>query len=156
MNKFENKTSVFMNLALEQARLAFEKDEVPVGAVIVRDQQVIAATYNQVLTLCDPTAHAEILAIRKACKKLNTCYLNECNMFVTLEPCAMCAKAIWLSRIKKIYFGAYSFKTGAIFHNQNVLQYDDFFDMKVVGGFKETSCGDLLKMFFKAKRKPNL
>lgn len=156
MSDFKNRNSAFMDFAIEHARLAFENDEVPVGAVIVRDEKVISSAHNQVRTLCDPTAHAEILSIREACKKLNSCYLDDCELFVTLEPCAMCAKAILLSRIKKIYFGAYSFKTGAIFHNQNMLQYDDFLNMKVVGGFRETSCSDLLKMFFEAKRRPNL
>lgn len=144
--------SWFMDIAIEEANIALKENEVPVGAVIVLGNVVIARAHNEVEQLKDPTAHAEILAIRRACKKLNSCYLDECKIFVTLEPCSMCLKAIFLSKIKKIYFGAYSFNTGAIFHKENMVQCKGNYDMKVVGGFKETSCSDLLKNFFLAKR----
>ena len=102
-----------LSLALEEAEKAREKGEVPVGAVIVKDGEIIARAHNLKETLKDPTAHAEILAIREACNKLNNWRLNGCEMYVTLEPCPMCAGAILQSRLSKIYIGTFDDTTGA-------------------------------------------
>jgi tRNA(adenine34) deaminase len=117
--------NLFMQEALRQARIAFEKDEVPVGAVVVEDGKIIAATHNQNLALKDPTAHAEILALRQAAQIKNSSRLDGCDLYITLEPCAMCASAIALARIKRIYYAASDAKFGAvengvkIFHNSS-------------------------------------
>lgn len=141
-----------MDAAISLAKDAYEIGEIPVGAVIVQNGHVLASSHNLVITNNDPTAHAEIMAIRLACNKLETTHLDDCEIFVTLEPCAMCLKAILLAKIKKLYFGAYSFKTGAVFHGKNMLQYDNCFNLKVVGGLKETECSVLLKKFFSSIR----
>ncbi len=104
----------FMKEALKEAKKAYGKDEVPVGAVIVKDGKVIASAYNQKETKCDTTRHAEITVIQKASKKLNSWRLNDCEMYLTLEPCLMCAGAIIQSRIKKVYYGTPDEKTGAV------------------------------------------
>lgn len=138
----------FMDAAISQAKKAYEIGEVPVGAIITQNGHVLASSHNLVITNNDPTAHAEIMAVRLACDKLETMYLDDCEIFVTLEPCVMCMKAIILAKIKKLYFGAYSFKTGAVFHEKNMLQCNNRFNLKVVGGLKETECSVLLKNFF--------
>ena len=142
----------FMDIEINASRKASVNEEVPVGAVITRGNKVISVAYNKVIEMHDPTAHAEILAIREACSKLETCMLTDCQMYVTLEPCAMCTKAILLSRIKKVYFGAYNFKTGAIFHGENML-YSKQNILEVIGGVKERECSDVLRDFFIARRK---
>lgn len=142
----------FMDIAINASRSASVNEEVPVGAVITRGGDVISVAYNRVIEMHDPTAHAEVLAIREACSKLETCMLTDCQMYVTLEPCAMCTKAILLSRIKKVYFGAYNFKTGAIFHGENML-YSKQNILEVIGGVKERECSDVLRDFFVARRK---
>ena len=141
-----------MDAAISQAKIACKIGEVPVGATIVQNNRIIAASHNLVVTNNDATAHAEILSIRDACNKLETHRLDDCEIFVTLEPCAMCMKAIILAKIKKLYFGAYSFKTGAVFHGENMIQCYKSFDLKVVGGLKETECSVLLKDFFRSVR----
>ncbi len=102
-----------MKEALREARLAFDEKEVPIGAVIVKDNKIIAAAHNLCETNCDSTAHAEILAIRQAEKASNSRFLDGCDMYVTLEPCPMCAGAIIGARIARLYFGAFEPKTGA-------------------------------------------
>lgn len=111
-----------LSLALEEAEKAREKGEVPVGAVIVKDGEIIARAHNLKETLKDPTAHAEILAIREACNKLNNWRLHGCEMYVTLEPCPMCAGAILQSRLSKIYIGTFDDTTGAAGSVVNILQ----------------------------------
>ncbi len=132
--------------------MAYKIGEVPVGATIVQNNKLITSAHNLVMTNNDSTAHAEIIAIRNACNKLETHRLDDCEIFVTLEPCAMCMKAILLAKIKKLYFGAYSFKTGAVFHGESMVQCYKSFDLKVVGGLKETECSVLLKDFFSSIR----
>src|SRR3990167_2013676 len=102
----------FMREAYKQAKLAEEKDEVPVGAVIIFENKIIAKAHNQVETLKDPTAHAEMIAITQACSTLNSKWLNECSMYVTLEPCSMCAGALVLARVKSLFFAAMDIKAG--------------------------------------------
>lgn len=138
----------FINLAIMEAKKAAQRKSVPVGAVIVRDKEVVASAGNEVRKRNDPTAHAEILAIRYASENLKTEFLTDCDMYVTLEPCAMCAQAISLSRIRRLYFGAYDEKYGAVEHNSRVLDYA-LHKPEVIGGVMEIECGKLLKEFFK-------
>jgi len=144
----------FMKEALKEAKKAYEKLEIPVGAVIVHDGKIIARAHNQKETKLDTTKHAEILAIQKASKKLNSWRLLDCEMYVTLEPCTMCAGAIINSRIKKIYIGTMDEKTGAVGSVLNL--FDDYtFNHKVEyeTGIMQDECKKILKDFFKELRK---
>lgn len=144
-----------MEVALDLARLAMEKGEVPVGAVIIdkKNNQIIAQTYNQVEENKDPIAHAEILAIREATLSQGRKWLETCDMYVTLEPCAMCAAAISLARIRRIYFGAYDFKSGGVEHGAKFFeQITCHHKPEVIGGLNEAASKELLKKFFKNKR----
>ena len=114
----------FMNQALTCARRAFAHDDVPIGAVIVRDGVVIARGENQVQLKKNPTLHAEIVAINRACKNLGTKFLDDCDIYVTLEPCAMCATAISFARINNIYFAATDVKGGGITSNSRIYETD--------------------------------
>ncbi len=143
----------YMQLALAQAKLAFEKDEVPVGAIIVENNKIIAATYNQNRILNDPTAHAEILALRQAAEIKKTHRLENCDIYVTLEPCAMCAFAISLARIKRVYFATTDEKFGAIENGVRIFKNQSCFHKpEIYFGFAENDSKDLLKNFFKTKR----
>ena len=144
----------FMKAALKEAKKAYDKLEVPVGAVIVKDGKIIARGYNQKETKTDTTKHAEILAIQKASKKLNSWRLIDCEMYVTLEPCSMCAGALINSRIKKVYIGASDQKTGAVGSVFNLLE-DYTFNHKVEyeKGVMQEECENILKEFFKKLRK---
>ena len=144
----------YMNQALKEAEKAYQKLEVPVGAVIVKDGKIIARAHNQKETKMDTTKHAEILAIQKASKKLKSWRLIDCEMYVTLEPCTMCAGAIIHSRIKKVYIGAMDEKTGAVGSVLNLFE-DYKFNHKpeVEKGILKEDCESLLKQFFKELRK---
>ena len=143
----------FMRLALKQAKLAGKNGEVPIGAVIVKDGEVIAKSYNKRNKLKNAVAHAEVNAIIKACKILNDWRLDGCEMYVTLEPCPMCAGAILNSRIKKVYFGAYEVKSGALLSNYKTLFLGSLnHKAEVEGGVLLDDCQKLLKDFFKDKR----
>ena len=144
----------FMKEALKEAKKAYDKLEVPVGAVIVKDGKIIARAHNLKETKFDTTKHAEILAIQKASKKLNSWRLIDCEMYVTLEPCSMCAGAIINSRIKKVYIGASDQKTGAVGSVFNLLE-DYTFNHKVEykKGVLQDECESILKEFFKKLRK---
>ena len=144
----------FMKEALKEAKKAYEKLEVPVGAVIVKDGKIIARAHNLKETKFDTTKHAEILAIQKASKKLNSWRLLDCEMYVTLEPCSMCAGALINSRVKNVYIGASDEKTGAVGSVFNLL--DDYtFNHKVAyeNGIMKDECEDILKDFFRTLRK---
>ena len=143
-----------MKMALKQANRAYELNEIPVGAVIVKDGQVIAKAYNLKEKNNDPCGHAEIRAIKKASKKLNSWRLEDCEMYVTLEPCLMCAGAIIHARIKKIYIGALDNKTGAIISKSKV--FDEYIVNHKVNyevGILENECSNIIKKFFKELRK---
>jgi tRNA(Arg) A34 adenosine deaminase TadA len=143
----------FMSLALEQAKVAYQADEVPVGAVVVKDNQVIATGYNQVITLQDPSAHAEIIALRAAARLLQSEFLVGCDLYVTLEPCPMCAFALSLARINRLYFGAYDAKMGGVEHGPKVLRSTScHHQIEVYGGIREDECSSMLKSFFAGKR----
>ena len=143
-----------MKEALKEAQKAYKKLEVPVGAIIVKDGKIVARAHNLKETKNDTTKHAEILAIEKASKKLGNWRLIDCEMYVTLEPCPMCAGAIVNSRIKKVNIGAMDEKTGACGSKLNLLQ-DFNFDTKVdmESGILENECRELLQKFFVALRK---
>ena len=144
----------FMKEALKEAKKAYDKLEIPVGAVIVKDGKIIARAHNLKETKFDTTKHAEILAIQKASKKLNSWRLIDCEMYVTLEPCSMCAGALINSRIKKVYIGASDQKTGAVGSVFNLLE-DYTFNHKVEykKGVLQDECESILKEFFKELRK---
>ena len=150
----EKTKEYFMKEALKEAEKAYSKLEVPVGAVIVKDGKIIARAHNQKETKTDTTKHAEILAIQKASKKLKSWRLIDCEMYVTLEPCTMCAGAIIHSRIKKVYIGAMDEKTGAVGSVLNLFE-DYKFNHKpeVEKGILKEDCESLLKQFFKELRK---
>jgi len=131
----------FMQEALKQARAAAARGEVPVGAVIVKDGKIIATGGNETENANDPTAHAEIIALRRACEKENAPRLPDCDLYVTLEPCPLCAAAISFARIRRVYFGAYDPHHGKLEHKPDVY-----------GGIAEGEAAALLKDFFKDKR----
>jgi tRNA(adenine34) deaminase len=142
-----------MKEALRQAKMAFVRDEVPVGAVIVHKNKIIARAYNQVEMLKDPTAHAEMLVLTEACNFLGNKWLLDCFIYVTIEPCSMCAGALVLSRVKKIIYGACDPKTGAcgsVTDIANNRKLNHRIDVK--SGVLEKECSLLLKEFFAKKR----
>jgi len=144
----------YMSEALREAQKAFEEDEVPVGAVIVCEGRIIARGHNQVERLKDPTAHAEIIAITSAANYLGTKWLNEAIVYVTIEPCSMCAGAMVLARIKRLSFGARDPKTGACGSVVNIANHKKLnHRIKITRGILETECSSLLKDFFRKKRK---
>ena len=142
-----------MDAALEEAKRAAERQEVPVGAVVVHNNKIIARAGNRTLELNDPSAHAEVLAIREACEKLDSQRLNDCDLYVTLEPCTMCAALISFARIRRLYIAAEDAKGGG------VLNGVAFFDQETChhvpetySGMQETASGELLRAFFKERR----
>ena len=144
----------FMKEALKEAKKAYDKLEVPVGAVIVKNGKIIARGYNQKETKKDTIKHAEIIAIEKASKKLDSWRLNDCEMYVTLEPCPMCAGAIINSRIKKIYIGTLDEKTGAVGSVLDLFSdYKFNHKVEVEKGIMQKDCEKILKDFFKVLRK---
>ena len=148
------KNDKFMKEALKEAQKAYEKLEVPVGAVIVKDGKIIARAHNQKETKKDTTKHAEMLAIQKASKKLESWRLIDCEMYVTLEPCSMCAGAIINSRIKKIYIGTLDKKTGAAGSVFNLFEdYTFNHKVEIEKGILQKDCEQILKDFFKELRK---
>lgn len=144
----------FMKEALKEAKKAYNKLEVPVGAVIVKDGKIIARAHNIKEEKKDTTKHAEILAISKASKKLNSWRLTDCEMYVTLEPCSMCAGALIQSRIRKIYIGTMDEKTGACGSVLNLLEdYTFNHKVEIETNLLQEECETLLKQFFKELRK---
>ncbi|QKX01971.1 nucleoside deaminase [Wolbachia endosymbiont of Cruorifilaria tuberocauda] len=137
-----------MELAIEQAKLAQKNDEVPIGAVIVNGSNIVSFAHN---IYNDPTAHAEILVIRQACKLLSTPVLCDVDMYVTLEPCPMCAQAISFARIRRVYFGAYNPKGGGIENGAKIFQFCRYVP-EIYGGILEAECSLLLKDFFEKLR----
>ena len=146
----------WMRLALDEAEKAFAEDEVPVGAIVVNDGKIIGRGYNRVEGLKDPTAHAEIIAITAGASYLGSKWLTDCSLYVTLEPCVMCAGAIVLARIKNLIIGTFDSKTGACGSVINIVN-DEKFNHKVniITNILEDECGSVLKEFFKKKRKEN-
>lgn len=142
-----------MHTALDEARLAASRGEVPVGAVIVQGNSIIAQAGNRVIEHSDPTAHAELLAIRAACSLLKNPRLSDCDLYVTLEPCAMCAQAISFARIRRLYFGAYDAKGGGVDNGARIFgQPTCHHSPEVIGGIAERESAELLQQFFKDRR----
>ena len=143
----------YMKAALKQAERAEEAGEVPIGCVIVKDGKIFARAYNMRQKKRRVTAHAEMLAIEKACKKIKDWRLDGAEMYITLEPCPMCAGAIAASRIKKVYFGAYEPKSGGATSKFNILTESGLNHVTdFEGGVMEEECSTIIKRFFKSKR----
>lgn len=140
----------FMKEALKEARLAYEEDEVPIGAVVVANNKIIAKGHNQVERLKDPTAHAEMIALTAATHALGSKYLENCTIYITVEPCLMCATALFWSKIPQVVFGASDNRYG--FTN---FAADNLFPASVtlIGGIEKEVCSQLMKDFFREKRK---
>nr|WP_311029814.1 nucleoside deaminase [Mesorhizobium sp. WR6] len=143
----------YMEIALEEAKAAGARGEVPIGAVLVQDGGIVARAGNRTRELADPTAHAEMLAIREACATLAVERLAEADLFVTLEPCAMCAGAISFARIRRLYFGAPDEKGGAVVNGPRFFgQPTCHHAPEIYSGFREQEAAGLLKEFFREKR----
>lgn len=139
----------FMRLALEEARLAYEEGEVPIGAVLVHRDRVVSRAHNQTERLSDPTAHAEVLCVSAASSHLDMKYLPECHLYVTIEPCAMCAGAIRWSRVAEVIYGASEEKFGYHVYSEAIIPRS----CKVRGGILEDDARALMQEFFQSKRK---
>ncbi|MDD3656726.1 MAG: tRNA adenosine(34) deaminase TadA [Atribacterota bacterium] len=149
----DNIHQMIMQEAIQLAWEAFYREEVPVGALIVLDEQIIARAFNEKEMTHDPTAHAEIIALREACARVNSWHLDDAIMYVTLEPCPMCAYAIIQARLKKLIFGAYDPKAGAAGSVINIFEKKLFnHEIEVIGGILEDECGAVLKKFFLNRR----
>jgi len=142
-----------MTAALEGARAAGATDEVPIGAVVARNGAIVARAHNETVTRRDPTAHAELLAIQGALGALHTDRLEDCTLYVTLEPCAQCAGAIVLAKVGRVVFGAYDPKAGMAGSVGDVLRHPALNHRpEVIGGVQEEACSQLLKTFFDERR----
>jgi tRNA(adenine34) deaminase len=151
---FNLSTSYFMSQAIIEAKIAFEKDEVPVGAIIVKNNIIIARAHNQNISDNDPTAHAEILAIRLAASIIKSSRLDDCDLYVTLEPCPMCAFGISLSRIKRIYYAASDEKFGGVENGPRIFNSSSCHHKpEIYSNISfQLEAEDLMKNFFKQKR----
>lgn len=148
-----NSDQAFMTRALELARQARDRGEVPVGAIVVHEGAVIGEGFNQPISLADPSAHAEMQAIRMAARRLDNYRLLDATLYVTLEPCAMCAGAMVHARIKRLVYGAADPKTGATGSVFNLVQTERLnHRLEVEGGVMKKECGELLKDFFRKRR----
>src|SRR2546430_16919858 len=146
-------TQTFVDLALEEARVAAEAGEVPIGCVIVCDEEVIAQSGNRTLAERDPTAHAEMVAIRRAAEALGSERLADCDLYVTLEPCAMCAAAISFARIRRLYYAAPDPKCGAVEHGPRFFSQPTCHHApELYGGIREQEAAALLREFFRLRR----
>jgi tRNA(adenine34) deaminase len=151
--RFFPREDLFMRLALREAERALEHDDVPIGAVIVRDDEVIASAHNERELRQDPTAHAEILALREAARAVGSWRILDAALYVTLEPCAMCAGAIVLARLPRVVFGATDPKAGACGSVLDVLAEERLNHRpEVAGGLLAPDCGEILTAFFAARR----
>ena len=151
---FDEDKYKFMFEALKQAEIANEEDEVPIGAVVVKDNRIIGRGYNQVEKLNDATAHAEIIAITSASNSLKNKSLENCDLYVTVEPCVMCTGAIILSKIKNLYFASYEPKTGACGSVYNIPDENKLnHKVNIFSGIYESESKSILMEYFKKKRK---
>lgn len=142
----------WMRRALNLAKKAEDEAEVPVGAIVVQDNKIIGEGFNLSISNCDPTAHAEIMAIRDACKKKNNYRLPDATLYVTLEPCPMCAGAIIHSRLAKVIYGARDIKSGALGGFMDLNEHKWNHNIASTAGILEEECSSILKEFFKARR----
>jgi tRNA(adenine34) deaminase len=149
-----NADEIFMKEAIRQAKMAADADEVPVGAVIVYERKIIAKAHNQIEILKDPTAHAEMIAITQATNFLHRKWLQDCTLYVTIEPCSMCAGALVLARITRVCFGAQDPKTGACGSVINIANHESLnHRIEVNGDILAEECSALVSDFFQKKRK---
>jgi len=155
-NKQIEEDEQFMRLAITQAAIAQENGDVPIGAVVVREGQIIGKAYNQREQLQDPTAHAEIIALTQAAAALENWHLNGCTMYVTLEPCPMCAGALVLARIERLVYGCDDPKAGACGSLYNIVQDERLnHRIEVTSGVLADECSELLQQFFQNRREEN-
>ena len=153
MGRNLNPLPSFLQTAFAEAEEAGRRGEVPVGAVVVRGGEILASAGNRVEELCDPSAHAEILAIRAAGTLIGEPRLIDCDLYVTLEPCPMCATAISFARIRRLYYGAYDPKGGGVDHGPKIYgQPTCHHAPEVIGGLEELRAGEMLKTFFRERR----
>lgn len=150
---YNEKDINYMKHAISRAKAAAKRDEVPIGAVIVKDDKIISTGRNMRECKKNALHHAEIIAIDRACKKLNAWRLSDCTLYVTMEPCPMCAGAIVNSRIKRVVFGCYDKKAGAMGSVFDMTEYPLNHKYEVIGGVLETECASLLSNFFAELRK---
>ena len=143
-----NRDEFYMKKALIEAKKAEMEDEVPVGAIIIHNDKIIAKAYNMCIRLCDPTAHAEMQVITAACNYLNSRYLEGCTLYTTLEPCIMCSGALFWSKIDALVYGCSDQKRGGILVSKKIIHPKT----KIKKGVLEYDCGQLLTKFFKKKR----
>jgi tRNA(adenine34) deaminase len=144
----------YMGLALTEARKAFALGEVPIGAVLVMDNQVVSAAHNMRESWHDATAHAEVIAIRDACQQLNRWRLTGATLYVTIEPCPMCAGALVMSRIDKLVYGSPDYKAGAVESLFNIVQHPALnHRLEVIAGVRADECSGIMKEFFRLRRK---
>lgn len=149
----ENIDEHWMQLALEQAHLAADNGEVPVGAVLVKDDELIASGFNQPISSCDPSAHAEIVVLRAAAKQLTNYRLPGTTLYVTIEPCTMCVGALIHARVERLVFGAPEPRAGAVISSAQLLESDQFNHRIVTeGGVLADQCASVMKSFFRQKR----
>ncbi|MCH8567537.1 MAG: tRNA adenosine(34) deaminase TadA [Balneolales bacterium] len=152
-NKGENKHRKFMQMALAEAQLALAKGEIPVGAIVVKEDQVIGRGHNLVEQLKDPTAHAEMIAISAACSTINDKFLSSCTIYVTMEPCPMCSGALVWSRLKQVVIGCLDPKTGSCGSLFNIASNKKLnHQLEIVHNVMEEECSQLVKLFFRMKR----
>ncbi|MCR5113008.1 MAG: tRNA adenosine(34) deaminase TadA [Acholeplasmatales bacterium] len=147
-----NKDIKYMKAALKEAQKAYDKGEVPIGCVIVYNDKIIARGHNQRETLESPLAHAEVIAIKKASKKLNSWRLEDCTMYITLEPCVMCSGAIIQSRIPKVIYGALDYRFGTHKSIANIFDIKFNHTVDISGGLMEEECSNIITQFFKELR----
>ena len=148
-------TEKYMQIAINEANFAQNRGEIPVGCVIVdtKNNSIVSKSGNMVVENNNPTHHAEILCLNEASNKLNTLYLESCDLYVTLEPCPMCAQAISFFRIRRLYYGAYDPKRGGVDHGAKIFDAKSCFHKpEIYGGIKEKTCSTLLKDFFNSLR----
>ena len=144
----------FMDAALEQARLALAAGEVPIGAVLVIDDEIVARAFNQPISSCDPTAHAEVLVVREAARIVGNYRLTAADVYVTLEPCLMCVGALVHARVRTLIYGAVEPKTGALVSTVRALETSGLnHRFAVTGGIREDAARDLIQQFFREKRR---
>ena len=154
LNIKQKSDEYFMKEAIKEAKKAYQKNEVPVGAVVVKNNEIVARGHNIKETKKDTTKHAEIIAIQKASKKMNAWRLEDCTMYVTLEPCTMCAGAIIQARLKRLIIGTMDKKTGACGSVLNLIDdYEFNHKVELETGIMETECRQIMKDFFKELRK---
>jgi len=152
----ENLREKYMKIALKEAEKARQKDEVPIGCIIVKDNIILARAHNLRETKQDPCGHAEILAIRKASKKLNSWRLEGCDIYITVEPCIMCMGAIIQSRITTVIYGARDYKGGALGSSINVLDAQNInHHPEIISSILEDECSKIVSNYFKTKRNKN-